>query len=392
MTTHGRSPVAGWSALWWQRLPAQIAQYSVGFGSALTDGIHLVRWRPLAAMAPAACLVVGAALAVAQTGPAFTGSLVIVGCVVLLGLSGVQLGLWAWLGYVVANLPFGEHAVGFSTGTMGRSLGTATSVVMNDALLGVLAVGIPFALLAVRIEVRSLGWHRWIGDAGEALLYSLAAAASYYLWVQALPVLVRPVFTLQGAQPTPESIEPLQRWWGALTILALLGSAGRVLLERRAVGPAVLTAIRDANQRFTSLAGSRRLPPALMRVLAAAGSTLLLLGLVSNAVQAAITFAAVLVLLALRDRIRDAGWLQPMATIPLFVRYAIGVMCCVVITRLTLAVFTRRLFGIFVGWTTDSFVPAWLAVLASVTVIILLTAPVRAVPAASPAAVEGGRR
>ena len=391
--THGRGPVAGWSALWWQRLPARVAQYSVGFGSALTDGIHLMRWRPLAATAPAASFVVGAALTVVQTGPAFTSSLVIVCSMVLLGLSGVQLGLWAWLGYVVVNLPLGEHAVGFSTGTVGRSLGTATSVVMNDALLGVLAVGIPFALLAVRIEVRSLGWHRWIGDAGEALVYSVAAAASYYLWVQALPVLVRPVFTLQGGQPTPESIAPLQRWWGALTILALLGSTGRVLLERRAVGPEVLTAIRDANQHFTSVAGSRRLPPALTRVLAAAGSTLLLLGLVSNAVQAAITFAVLLVLLALRDRIHDAGWLQPMATIPLFVRYAIGVMLCVVITRLTLAMFTRRLFGLSVGWTTDSFMPAWLAVLTSVAVIILLTAPVRTGPAASPVpAVEGGHR
>lgn len=67
-----------WAALWWQRLPAGVARFSPGLGSALTDGIHLTRWALVARFAPPAVFLLAAVMARLQGDSLITSSLLVV--------------------------------------------------------------------------------------------------------------------------------------------------------------------------------------------------------------------------------------------------------------------------------------------------------------------------
>jgi hypothetical protein len=368
-------------------LPAAVSRVAPSLGNALTDGIHLVRWPPVAAAAPPVAGAVGAILAGLHTAPSFTASVLLVGLLVGIGLTSVQLGAWAWLGYTLVEVATnGQRLPTFSARGTEAWLRLQGATVAHAVLLGTVLVGVPMVVLATRLEIRSLGWLRRAGPAGEAAAALVAAGVSLYLWNQATVLLVRPVFTLQGTQPTVAAVAPVQVQWPLVVGAGLVVVGLRLYTERRALGPRVEAAVAAASARLVAAAGAWRPPGVVSAALLAAAATLLLTSVVSGLLEAALTFVALFGLALLRDRIRAAGWLRALGAVPTMLRLALALGACVAITRLALGTIARRSGG----WTSDSFFVPWLAVLASAAVVVVLTAPTRAAaritPTAAPAA------
>ncbi|HEX2026716.1 MAG TPA: hypothetical protein VHF25_01820 [Nitriliruptorales bacterium] len=366
--------LAGW---WWYWLPAWVSRPAPDLGNALTDGIHLLHWPQLAAVAPPAVMVGAGGLALLHGQPSVTSSLAVIGVLAAVALSSLHLGVWAWAGYtLVESATRGQAMVVLSP--VERWMGLPLATLTHAVVLGLLVVGVPLLVLATRLEVRSIGWSRWGGRMGDTVATLGAAAAGTYLWAQATVVLIRPVFTLQGSNPSVEAVAALQGRWPVLVVVAVSAAGLRQAVERRADGPQVLRAVAVATARLRRSAGTMRLPVALRRACSAGIATLLLVSLVANVVQVAITFAVCYALVALRDAIRTSGRLHAVAAVPSLVRLGIGVAVTFAVTRVGLATVSTR-FG---GWTTDSFLVPWVTVLVCIALITVLTAPARRPPPA----------
>jgi hypothetical protein len=381
----------GLPVLWWQQVPAAVSRVTPGFGNALTDGIHLVRWPPVAAAAPPIAAAAGAVLAGLHREQSFTASVLLVSLLAAIGLTSVQLGAWAWLGYTLVEVATnGQRLSSFAVRGTEAWLRLQGATVAHAVLLGMLVVGVPMVVLATRLEVRGFGWLRRAGPSGEAVAAVIATGVALYLWTQATVLLVRPVFTLQRAQPTVAAVAPVQVQW-PLVVGVGIGVVGlRLYTERRALAPRVEAAVAAASTRLAAAAGVWRLPGVVSAALSAAVGTLLLASVVSGLSEAALTFVVLFALSVLRDYLRAAGWLRIVGAVPTIVRLVLALGACVVITRFALGTIARGSGG----WSSDSFFVPWLAVLASALVVVVLTAPTRAgrqiAPAASPAPAREG--
>jgi hypothetical protein len=245
-----------WSAVLverlWVRLPVAVAARAPGTGNALTDGLHLTRWPTLAALAPP--IVVAAGLGVgATTDDAVTSSLLFMSVLMLVGVQSVSLGAWAWLGFVVGDLLLSDAPLRFSLTVVQRWVGVPLSTLSHWLLVAVVTVIVPMAVLTFRIELRRTPWPQRLGDAGERLVVSAFAVALSWLWVTAMPLLVRPIFRLVGDDPPAEAVVSVQQRWWILVTVALIGWATRMAVERQALGEPYYATLRTLASRLADL-------------------------------------------------------------------------------------------------------------------------------------------
>lgn len=134
----------------------------------------------------------------------------------VIAVHSVLLGAFTWVGFVLGDLLVSDDSGFRSMSLVERWLGTPLAPIEHWLLVAVLVVLIPLSVLAFRIEIRRMGWHTAVGDTGERVVNVAFATLFTWVWVTALPVLVRPIFTLRGDDPAPEAVAPAQQFWWVL--------------------------------------------------------------------------------------------------------------------------------------------------------------------------------
>jgi hypothetical protein len=355
------------SALWWYRLPAMAARRKGALALLLADGFYLERWPQLAAWAPLLAFAAGVAAGGTHFSrcATFTCSLVLMtGFVVIATLAGA-LGLWLWVGYVLGDLFlfYPQMPPG-----LGRFLTGRLAPAILSYLLLFMLVSLPMASQALRRRVlpRLATWLSRRLIAG-AVLQGVIQTGLAFVWIHAVPTLIRPVFTWRENLPSIEAVAPLQKFGGVLIVLAALAAFGRVLLQVWSFTDIELAG-RALDLQELLVAGERRagpaVPPWLRVSMQALLSTFLLAGLLATWLDALLLWGCLAAVLALQRMIpRWRRWTAVAARVPWLARLAAAVVASYWIS----ATVVKSLWPV-----TSTFRPVTVAIVLSITVFAFL--------------------
>jgi hypothetical protein len=323
---------------WWVRLPAVVGRWSRALAGILVDGLYLSAVPLLSACMPLLLLLLGLLIGWLHPGFAdqevFTASLLVLAIMIGIGASSAAWGGWLWLGYVLGDLLLYRHAgYQYFRGQFFEQLFRARLPLFIPYIL--LALALMFIPLISRLlRTQTLGWLKRSGAITtglQAVLQGLLQGALVFMWTQAVPTLIRPVYTWSGSNPTVEVMQPLQAWGWALAIFAALPAVARVVFERRNMGqPGVAqrAAALQTALRANVLKQRPPLPVWASVVLKTIFTTFLLAGVLETWVDA-LLFAIVLALMLLGRAYlttRVGFWVRLVARIPLLIRLVVGVL------------------------------------------------------------------
>ena len=374
MTT-GTTRAPGLARRAWIDLPVLVSRWWFALGNGLTDGVHLLRWPRIAALAPVVALVIGLVLPSLHEAPAFTTSRIVMAVLIAVGVTSVQLGAWLWLGYAASFLARGDGGFRLKS-ALETWLGTPSALAMALFLVWLFAVGAGLAVLSVRIDLRRRGWDERFGLVTTRGLYLVAVAGVAFFLTKAMPILVRPLFVWRGQNPPATAVVPVQADWWIIVLVALVAGSIRLVVEARSIHEHVIGAVDELSRRLVppGPTGFSRWPTGLRVAVTALGMTFLVAALIENVLHAAavaVFFAAVLLL---RKVIVEQGRLTTLGAVPVLFRFLIGVLASWVISRVALGFSTATTLG-FTRFTSDSFVTALIAVCLSLAVFLVLMAP-----------------
>lgn len=362
------------AAVWLWLLPARLARRVSGqLAYALLDGAALVAWPAAPLLAMPAALGVGLGFGWLHPGfdELYTESLVFLLLAVAIGTLSGLLGALLTLGYALGDFLLWHRAWNAEDGVAGDLGRQWLPLLLTYALLAVLTVrtaiiakGLAAQLaLPARIDRRAR-------FALAAAAHLLITAGLVWLWTAATPLLVRPIYTWNGRQPTIEAISPLQEEGAAVVVVALLVAGARLALQYRTAVTASLTARLDALE--DTLRPARPIRPLLdrlplLRLLIAAATSLLLLAALLEGVAEAIVLGALLLAIgAARAGLLPVPlgrWPELADRIPLVVRLAIGFL---IVSWLTQAVVAPSFPA------TTSFRPILISTILALVVLYLL--------------------
>ena len=340
------------AGLWWIGLPSLFRRVSASVFAYLLDGVWIFAFRPLAIVATPLAAGGGLLIGATTTGyqVASFESILLVSSIVVVGTLSAHLGMALVTGLAVGDFFLAgrdwtlEQASRFSLptqspglldeGLIGALARERLPLLIGYALLAVVAVGIPplikglLAQLPVPVS--------WPTPIQIALSAGGHAGLTYFLvslWVQATPVLIRPMWVWQLDQLSARDVslalvQPLQQDGSLLLGLAVAASLLRmglqwyvVLDERRG---ARMSALQERLRRWAGVPSApgriRRLGRVIWRT---AVGTLLLAGMLATwadaAVLAAVLFVAGLVQMRIVP-IPMGEWPATAARIPLLLR------------------------------------------------------------------------
>lgn len=291
-----------WVALWWVHLPAAARRLSSILADALTDGYYLVAFRPLGALAPPVALLIGLWFGWFTPGfsEVFTESLFFLLVAAVLGVLSGNLGVLFVIGFAFGDFFIAHPEWTGRWGVIGSLLRVRIPLLIQYGLLTLLCVNVPVVSKSLVSNLRGLS--RFGPGAALALASLLHAAVTFilvYFWTQAVPILIRPIFTWTGGAPTVSAMSVLQSS-SALTIagFAVAASLIRMALQAAtAVNPAFSARVEpvEAGFRSTEPAESlaQRLPPPVRVTAQGAWATLMLSGMLLAWIEALLLFALI---------------------------------------------------------------------------------------------------
>ncbi|MFI2473898.1 hypothetical protein [Nocardia xishanensis] len=328
------------SNLLWDEVPSVVHRYWLSLGMVLGDGEYVRAWPPVAVSAPFASLGFGAALAVSLStlagAPLYTYSFAIVTAMLVVSGLGAALGLWVWLGFVLTDLVVGDHA------TLPGLQSKYSPDPLDDFARGYLPLGLAYGLLfgllvvaPLLARVFALGAevtvHRRVEleltRAAGSFVYVVALAGLAYVWAQAVPFMIRPIWSFSGSVPAATAIQPIQSNASGLATAAALSGVVRAVLTRLAT-PRLPTSHAALQSRSgTSVVGQLVAIPIQALIL-----TMLLSGMVFSIFVGLFLWLAICVLLLVRvfavphipwyaDHVRKVPLLLRIATCALVAYY-----------------------------------------------------------------------
>jgi hypothetical protein len=248
--------------LWWGRLPAVVYRLSPQAGLGLADGVHLVEWPALGALAAPAALVLG--LVVGWQHPGFhfvwAESIALIALIVAVGTMSASLGGLLVLGYAIGDFLLGDQhwpvsvppaAPGVFGALLPETLRLRLPLLIGYLLL--LLVGARIPLLAKTLmadALRGLAGRLPRSTIGAIALagHAIVSGALVWAWVHALPVLIRPRFTWIGALAPPDTVfTPLQTQGDIVIAAAVVASLVRMMHQL------ALASRKDVQARFDVL-------------------------------------------------------------------------------------------------------------------------------------------
>jgi hypothetical protein len=199
----------------------------------LADGLYLCAWPAIGGSAPALALLFGFLVGWLRFAPGetYTFSIVTMGLMLALGGMSAALGGWLLLGYVVGDFFLFQHVPQYGATFLDTFIRIGVPLFISYALLALLLVAIPLAAHGLRRQtVSRLKLPRVAVMSIAAGVEAVIQAALVFIWVQATPSLIRPLYVWQGRNPPADAIQPLQRQGWILVALAAFISVIRTIL------------------------------------------------------------------------------------------------------------------------------------------------------------------
>ena len=327
------------SRFWWVRLPLASRRLSRGLLAVLLDGIYLVAWPRVAALATPLVVVAGFLLGLhpgpdstLQSPEAFSQFLPVLVLAVVVGALSGQLGAGFLTGYVAGDFFF-------ATTGWDEILKIRLPLLITYALLAFPTVFFPLFTKALVVRFTILiRIGRWVGSwasvVGGGVMAAFFSWVLVYLWTDTASVLLRPVFTWQGTSIPPEAILGLQEHSILLATLAAVASAIRIGLQALTTySPAHSRSLDSVQEQLTSVSPLtplvERIPLSLRVTAKAAGITLVLAGLYSFWLEGVALGGLILLVIAARQGLISAPlgpWPGPIEKVPRVLRLGMGLL------------------------------------------------------------------
>lgn len=302
--------MVGTAELMWVRAPAAVHRLSRTLGLILADGAYLRAWPPVAVILPIAAGLLGAFLGGIYgviTGEAlFAASFLVVALMAVPAGFGAGVGLAAWIGFVAADLVFTDRGSlpGFdpyrASGFAAHAGRGYVPLAMAYLLLFGLLVITPLAARAFALRAEAVAGRRQKDLAVPAGggVSILVTAGLAYAWAQAVPVMIRPLWTFSGDVPDAEALRPMQTHPVLLAVLMGVAAAGRLVLSALASAQpdGRPVPIEPRPHRPWAVAALRTAGPPIQALVI----TLLLAGLVTGLLRGVLFGLFVLGILAIR--------------------------------------------------------------------------------------------
>jgi hypothetical protein len=331
--------------LWWRRVPAAAQRIAATLAAALTDGLYLAAWPLVGALVPPIAFILGIVLAAGWIPPLhgelFTYSIALIAIMTAVGSLGAAPGAWLWLGYVITDFFFVHREdsvyvkqVTLFDGTIKWLIATFIPYV----LLAMLLVLIPLVTSRLRFGTLHRVYRRFklpilIRAAADLVLQAALTGVLVYAWVEAVPTLIRPFYSLHNNNPPVAAIKPLQEPSSALILVLVAAALAAIRIVVEYLGDSMPAAVRRLSSLRASLATSahtirKPLPAWATAPFKAILMTILLAGLFETWTDA-ITFGlAVLVILLARWAFSTwvKIWPELLSRVPLLVRLAVWLL------------------------------------------------------------------
>jgi hypothetical protein len=378
----------------WVRLPDAVRRRTLMLGMILSDGDYLRAWRPAGLVVPGAALVMGLLAALSlhafEVGPLYTYSFTAVAVLLVAGALGAANGLWAWSAFTLVDLVVADRS---DLPAFSRYGATASPL-----LRGWVPLGITYALLftlvvigpllarafALRAEVPARRLGEGLRAPAGAVLYLVVLAGMAFGWAQAVPFMVRSLWSFSGRVPEVAAVQPIQSHPVPLAVVAVIAGLVRVGLTARA-RPRMRARPRPPRPPLPAPGPARDGLALLAAAVQAFVVTLLLGGLLTNPTMGLLCWLAVTAILAARRLLvpRVGVWARAMYRVPLLLRVAACLLVSYLMTAIVVEPAVKR------GDT--SFVSLVLTVLASLAVAaLLLPGPPRPARGGPRRLVDGG--
>jgi hypothetical protein len=280
---------------------------------------------------------------------------------------GTALGVWLWLGYVVADTFFIAHPSHYAW--FERLIRVRGSLLVSYLLLAALLVGMPLAARALSaVAVSGLRPGGRLRKIVVSILEPLLQGAMVYSWVQVAPILIAPVFTWNNLTPPAAATAPLLDHGWILAIVAVTIAAARLFAGTWAVAqPEIKNRLVQLQRTITTLRPRTRWPIWAAAITRAALMTLVLSGFFAGWLDALVCGVfLILIGIAQADWIgRLRLWTRLVSYAPVIVRLLLGVTIAFVVGRV---IFKHRLPGL----SYNNYRPLLLCLAAAMTAIALL--------------------
>ncbi len=331
-------------SFWWIHLPLSARRLSIGATVALLDGLYITIQPLIAALAPLLTLLLGLYIGWSHWGfqVVFTESLAVMVFATLLGILSAHLGLLFLCGFAFGDFFLAVTAwrcfSGFFGGICADGLISQVTrvripLIIEYGLLGLLTVNVPIltkTLLGHLVPPPRFSRAVSIGLAmiGHAVITGILV----FFWVQAVPILIRPVFSWRGDSPPVQAIAVLQQRGMILVYVALIASVVRMMVQSLTVirphFRARIDAIEEALFSVPAVTPiTQYLHPWIRTAGQAIWSTLLISGMVFLWYDAVLLGILIFLLQAARARLIPVPlgrWPLLVQRIPLLVRMVIG--------------------------------------------------------------------
>ncbi|MDR6226827.1 hypothetical protein [Desmospora profundinema] len=325
----------------WVDLPLRSRHLTPGLPVILTDGLFLTAWPWVAAVLPLLAFFSGLGFGWGQWGyeQAWTESMILMMVAAVFGILSARLGIGFLFGFILGDffLARPEWIVidpwTGETSVWEPLLQIRLPLLLSYGLLAFLTVHVAVwtkSLLSQLTPPPTLSreisrWWAFIGHG--ALTWTLV-----YFWSQAVPILIRPIFTWSGDDPPASAMEPLQEHGGWLLLIAVTVSILRIYLQGLTASQQEKSIRMDEMEHLLAAAPpvvpwTLRLPRVVRTLASTAWITLLLAGLYYSYWDAVGLGLFILLLQAARHgliRIPLGDWPRWMERIPLLFRLVIG--------------------------------------------------------------------
>lgn len=314
--------------LWDTTLPSFFRRWWPLYAQALEEGFYFIKRPALSAALPLIFLGLGFLMGAWHLGYEFviSESLFLMILVILFSFLSTQWGALWWAGYCLGDfLLFRMHYIFTShQNIFGGVLRIGAPSIIYYTLLALLVIYIPLLtrLLAQKSLRNTSFQNNKIMNTG---LHVFISGSLIYFWNQAYPLLIRPVWTWNGQNPTVQAIEPIQKTGWVLVLCAMLAFITYGVLKDK-----IRRRLLDKTELpISPFHRQVKIPTHIRILLKSVFSTFLLSGLILKWWNALLLFFIFMILYSWRAGYYlklPSLWIQWLTPLPLLIRLTFAIV------------------------------------------------------------------